>query len=74
MPQTVNIHDAKTQFSKLIARVETGEEIIIAKSGRPVARLVPMHYGDERIPGIAEGSVSDAFFDPLPEEELKYWE
>lgn len=74
MLQTVNIHDAKTQFSKLVARVEVGEEIIIAKSGKPVARLVPMNYGEERIPGIAEGNVTDAFFDPLPEDELKHWE
>jgi prevent-host-death family protein len=40
---TVNIHDAKTQFSRLIERVGAGEEIIIAKSGKPVARLVRFH-------------------------------
>jgi prevent-host-death family protein len=74
MLQTVNIHDAKTQFSKLVARAVIGEEIIIAKPGKPVARLVPMNYGEERITGIAEGSVTDAFFDPLPDDELKHWE
>lgn len=41
-PQQVNVHAAKTQFSKLLARVAEGEEIIIAKSGKPVAKLVPV--------------------------------
>jgi prevent-host-death family protein len=40
--ETVNIHDAKTQLSRLIERVEAGEEIVIARAGRPVARLVPL--------------------------------
>ena len=40
---TVNIHEAKTHFSKLLARVHTGEEIIIAKAGRPYAKLVPLN-------------------------------
>ncbi len=39
---TVNVHDAKTQFSRLLARVELGEEFVIARGGRPVARLVPL--------------------------------
>lgn len=74
MLSTVNIHEAKTQFSKLIARVEIGEEIVIAKSGKPVARLVPINYDSDREPGIAEGSVSDAFFEPLPDDEIASWE
>ena len=46
MPQTVNVHDAKTHLSKLLERAEAGEEIVIARAGRPVARLVP--YGSDR--------------------------
>ena len=42
MKKMVNIHDAKTQFSKLIAEVEAGEEVMIARAGKPVARLVPV--------------------------------
>ncbi len=74
MPVTINIHEAKTQFSKLISRIEMGEEIIIAKSGKPVARLVPLDYFEDRKPGIAEGRVTDAFFEALPDDELKQWE
>jgi prevent-host-death family protein len=40
--ETVNIHDAKTHLSRLVARVEAGEEIVLARGGRPVARLVPV--------------------------------
>jgi prevent-host-death family protein len=46
MTQTVNVHDAKTHLSKLLERAEAGEEIVIARAGRPVARLVP--YGNDR--------------------------
>ena len=74
MPAIINIHQAKTQFSKLIARIESGEEIIIAKSGKPVARLVPLDYLEDRKPGIAEGRVTDAFFEPLPDDELEPWD
>ena len=70
----VNVHEAKTHFSKLLARVQTGEEIIIGKAGKPFARLVPLSPVRERVPGIAMGSVNDAFFEPLPESELKAWE
>ncbi|WP_419659863.1 toxin-antitoxin system, antitoxin component, PHD family [Desulfosarcina variabilis str. Montpellier] len=72
--ETVNIHYAKTHFSKLLLRVNAGEEIIIAKSGKPFAKLVPLEPVSRRTPGIVDGSVSDAFFEPLPEEELKQWE
>jgi prevent-host-death family protein len=74
MPTIINIHEAKTQFSKLIARIESGEEIIIAKSGKPVARLVPLDYLEDRKPGIAEGRVTGAFFEPLPDDELEPWD
>ena len=71
--ETVNVHEAKTHFSKLLARAHTGEEIIIAKAGRPYAKLVPLAPVTERTPGLAKGAVTDLFFDPLPDEELKAW-
>jgi prevent-host-death family protein len=46
MADTVNVHDAKTHLSRLLERAESGEEIVIARAGKPVARLVP--YGPER--------------------------
>ena len=70
----VNVHEAKTYFSKLLARAHTGEEIIIGKAGKPYAKLVPLFPVKERVPGIAKGAVSDSFFEPLPENELKAWE
>jgi len=73
MTITVNVHEAKTQLSRLLAKVQEGEEIIIAKAGKPQARLVPIRVGRERRPGIAKGAVTDAFFEPLPEEELFAW-
>jgi len=77
MPQKVNIHEAKTHFSKLIARVNNGEEIIIAKGGIPVARLVPMkEHTAERVPGTGKGKITMApdFDDPLPESIMKEFE
>jgi len=72
--ETINIHNAKTNFSKLLLRVHSGEEITIAKAGKPYARLVPLKSKTKRTPGIAKGEVTNAFFEPLPEEELKKWE
>ena len=74
MSDTVNIHEAKTHLSKLLARASAGEEIIIAKAGQPMAKLVPISQGQERIPGIAKGRVTKAFFEELPEKELEAWE
>lgn len=70
----VNIHEAKTHFSKLVERVRQGEEITIAKGGRPVARLVPIKAEKlRREPGSARGSVriSADFDKPLPKKLLK---
>ena len=67
----VNIHQAKTHFSKLIERVQQGEEIVIVKAGRPVARLVPVRQRRaKRLPGSARGRVRIArnFDVPLPKE------
>jgi prevent-host-death family protein len=72
-PETVNVHQAKTHLSRLLARVERGEEIVIAKSGRPVARLLPLEPGDsERVLGGARGHVwiAEDFDAPLSEETL----
>ena len=68
----MNVHEAKTHLSKLLERVERGEENVIARSGRPVARLVPyLAPESSRRPfGLFKGQVfmSDDFDDPLPEE------
>ncbi|MFW5685410.1 MAG: type II toxin-antitoxin system Phd/YefM family antitoxin [Spirochaetota bacterium] len=71
---TVNIHDAKTNLSRLLKRVALGEEVIIAKAGRPIARLTP--YGEdepERVEGRDRGvfTVPDTFDEPLPEDVLE---
>jgi prevent-host-death family protein len=67
--KTVNVHAAKTHLSRLLDRAHAGEEIIIAKSGEPYARLVPLQTRQPgRQPGTLRGLValSKAFFDPLP--------
>jgi prevent-host-death family protein len=74
MTTTVNVHEAKTQLSMLLAKVQAGEEVIIAKAGKPQAKLVPIPQSGERRPGLAQGAVTDAFFEPLPEEELAAWD
>jgi prevent-host-death family protein len=68
---TFNIHDAKTHFSRLLDRVAQGEEIIIAKSGRPVAKLVRM-ASEPRKPGRLKGRIRIApdFDEPLSDEIL----
>ncbi|HEX3500496.1 MAG TPA: type II toxin-antitoxin system prevent-host-death family antitoxin [Stellaceae bacterium] len=77
MNDVVTIHVAKTTLSQLIARVEAGEEIIIARDKSPVARLVPIdrpkakrQFGAMR----GEAKVDASFFEPLPEDELRGWE
>ena len=72
--ESVNIHEAKTNFSKLLLRVHNGENIIIAKAGTPYAKLVPINPVKQRVAGIAKGAVTDDFFEPLPEDELQSWE
>ncbi len=70
----INIQDAKTQLSRLIDAALTGEEIIIARAGKPCVRLVPM-VDAARSPGAAKGKaqLTEAFFDPLPEDALRAW-
>jgi prevent-host-death family protein len=70
MPIKVNIHEAKTHLSRLLQRVSAGEEIIIAKAGQPIARLLPYTSPlGRRKPGNDAGKISIAndFDDPLPE-------
>lgn len=65
-----NIHEAKTHFSKLLERVLNGEEIIIAKAGKPVARILPViNNVSPRVPGIDKGKIiiMPNFNDPLEE-------
>ena len=77
MSTTVNVHEAKTHLSRLLERVSQGEEIVIAKAGRPVARLVAVRgSGKRRVPGSARGQVKMAedFDAPLPEEIQRHFE
>lgn len=74
MSVQVNIYEAKSKFSKLINQAIAGEEIIIAKSGEPVAKLVPFKKPiQNRKPGSAKGKIiiADDFDAPLPDDILK---
>lgn len=66
---TVNIHDAKTQFSRLLKRVAAGHEVVIARAGQPVARLIPFRQSGTRELGMDAGRVmiAEDFDAPLPE-------
>ncbi len=72
----VGVHQAKTHLSKLLKRVAAGEEVVITRSGEPVARLVPIADMRPRRLGIDRGvfSVPDDFDDPLPDEVLRSFE
>ena len=68
----VNVHEAKTHLSRLLRRVLAGEEIVIARAGKPVARLVPIHWSaSPRVPGSAAGQVvfHSTFDEPIAEFE-----
>lgn len=75
--KSVNVHEAKTHFSKLLARVEKGHEVLISRAGKPVARLVP-HREKTRAPqfGADRGKfvVPDDFDAPLPDDLLAAFE
>jgi prevent-host-death family protein len=76
MATVVNIHEAKTHFSKLLARVAAGEEIVIARAGTPVARLasLPAAPALKRVPGIDKGKVWMAKdFNSMSKRELDDW-
>jgi antitoxin (DNA-binding transcriptional repressor) of toxin-antitoxin stability system len=73
----VTVHQAKTQLSKLIAQALEGEEIVIARGKEPAVRLTPVNAPAKkrRVFGALKGKIafSDAFFDPLPDDELALW-
>lgn len=73
MERMVNVHAAKTNLSRLLADVQAGQEIILAKAGKPVARLIPIQPQPRKL-GFVKGHVTAAFFDPLPEDEISLWE
>ena len=72
----VNIHEAKTHLSRLLKRVAGGEEIVIAKAGKPIARLSPVAAPGKRVLGLDKDRVfiADDFDAPLPEEILRDFE
>jgi prevent-host-death family protein len=75
--KSVNVHEAKTHLSRLLARVATGEEVVISKAGRPVARLIPIDRASvPRVPGADRGKIfiADDFDAPLPAETLAAFE
>ena len=74
----INVHEAKAHLSELLARVEAGESVVIARRNKPVARLVAVENAAPKKPrpiGLAEGSVTiqPSFFDPMTDEELADW-
>lgn len=78
-PTTLNLYEAKTHLSDLVERAAAGEEIVIAKAGTPMARLVPLPQPEKPIlrkPGMWKGKiwVADDFDDPLPPEIQKYFD
>lgn len=73
----VTVHQAKTNLSRLLKKAAKGEEIIIARGSKPVARLVPVGEAKgKRQPGSLKGKlhVGPEFFEPLPSQELSSWE
>ncbi|HEX5079787.1 MAG TPA: type II toxin-antitoxin system Phd/YefM family antitoxin [Geminicoccaceae bacterium] len=76
MAMEVNIYAAKTHLSRLIDRVNAGEEVVITRHGRAVARLVPVQDKPKRKLGTLKGKVwmSEDFDAPLPEDVLKLFE
>lgn len=74
----VNVHEAKSQLSRLLAAADAGEEVVIARHGKPVARLMPVEAPKKRrrTAGNMKGmfKVDDSFFDPLPDDALDLWE
>jgi len=75
--KTFNIHEAKTNLSKLIEEACKGEEVVIARGPQPVVRLVPIaDTKGRRQPGALRGKlrVGAEFFEPLPAEEIAHWE
>ena len=75
MSTTVNIHEAKTDLSKLIAAVEAGDEVVIARRGKPVVKLVKYERPQRPPLGWLElpGPIDPSVFDPMTDDELREW-
>ena len=73
MTMQVNVGEAKTQLSQLLARVAGGEEVVIAKAGTPIARLSSMNATTGRELGFVDVEIPDEFWSPLPDDELDRW-
>ncbi len=75
MTKIVNVHEAKTHLSRLLDEAHAGKEIILAKAGKPYARLMPLATAPaSRQPGRLPGRLGAGFFEPLPVDELDAWE
>lgn len=76
MSDVINIHEAKTQLSKLLSRVVQGEEIVIARAGRPIAKLVPVQADQTRRPGryAGQGYIAEDFDAPLRDVEDSFYQ
>lgn len=75
MTHIVEIEEVEKALSQWLERVHAGEEIILARDGKPYARLLPVvSQRHARRPGRLTGRVEEYFFDPLPEAELRAWE
>lgn len=74
--ETVNVHEAKTHFSRLLDRAQEGQEFVIAKAGKPVARLGPLGPGKKRRLGLLDGKfrIPDNFNRPLPDAMIAAFE
>ncbi|MEO7065511.1 MAG: type II toxin-antitoxin system prevent-host-death family antitoxin [Rhodanobacter sp.] len=73
MPNPINVHEAKTQLSRLLDRAHAGEEVVLCKAGKPYAKLVPLEKPRRQL-GFIKGHLDDSFFEPLPEVDLDTWE
>ena len=76
MDEIVSVHAAKTHLSQLLARVEAGEVIVVARRRTPVAKLVPIAPKAKREFGAMRGKIKigPEFFEPLPDDELDRWD
>lgn len=70
------VHEAKTQLSRLIQQALDGEDVVIARGTEPVVRLVAVKDKPRRVFGALKGRIAagEAFFEPLPEDELRHWD
>ncbi len=74
MTEQVNVQNAKTRLSELLGRVERGEEFVIARGGKPIARLAAIGGPEPRELGFVPGlRVPSSFFDPMTDEEISDW-